>query len=123
MKPLFLSFFALVLIACGPRPDEENRVALDRISYVYDLKSFVDSTIWKGFGDRRFDVPLVYYTDSLCYVANPPEAFLRLHKADPVYDTDELKIYKTARLDSLPFHMSIDILFGDPTPEHNYRSP
>jgi hypothetical protein len=69
-------------------------------------------------------VPLVYYTDSVCYTVNPTEKFLASRStATKVFETGEISIYKTALLDSMPFHMSASISFGDPSPDYDYLSP
>jgi hypothetical protein len=78
---------------------------------------------WEGFADKKFDLPLVYYTDSACYVANPTEKFMAALKPPLVFQNKKLKIYKTLLLDSIPFHMETYILYGESSSSYYYRSP
>jgi hypothetical protein len=95
----------LLFLPSGPQPGREERVIFDRIEYLHRLKRFIDKAVWKGFADQRFDLPLVYYADRSCYVANPTGAFIASFKPDLVFEGRQLKIYKTNLLDSVPFHM------------------
>lgn len=124
MRDASILLFSLIsLVSCGLQSERKDQVILDRIEYVYNLKPFIEQNIWGDFNDKKFDVPLVYYTDSNCYVTNPTEKFLNSHKANLVFKSNELKIYKTRLLDSIPFHMSVSIILGDSTADYNYKSP
>jgi hypothetical protein len=123
MKQQISLLLLITVISCGQRSDEGEQEIFDRIEYVYNLKQIIEKC-WPDFSDKRFDVPLVYYTDSICYAANPTEKFLASRSAAiKVFENGEINIYKTALLDSIPFHMSASISFGDPTPDYDYRSP
>lgn len=113
----------LILFSCHQKSDNKNQVIFGRIDYIYNLKSVVDSTSWKGFADLNYDLPLVYYTDSVCFVANPTEKFINSYSPKLVHETKPVKIYKTRLLDSIPFHMATGITFGDSTSNYNYKSP
>lgn len=104
-------------------PERKEQVVFDRTAYIYHLKSWIDKDIWKGFADKEYDVPLVYYTDSSCYVANPTKKFADLYKPHRVFENNEITIYKVPLLDSVPFHMSTNIMLGDSTGDYNYRVP
>ena len=106
-----------------PYPNYEDKVILDRIEYIYNLKIVIDKNTWKGFTDKKFDLPLVYYTDQACYVANPTERFISSFQPNLIYENKDLKIYKTNLLDSIPFHMETGMLLGDSTAAYNYKSP
>lgn len=114
--------FLIGLVSCGYSPKEE-KVILDRIEYVYNLKPQVASNGWTGFDDKRFDVPLVYYTSNNCYVSNPTVRFINSRDAKVLHKNNQISIYKTDLLDSVPFHMSVSITLGDLTPDYDYQSP
>ncbi|MBD0255806.1 MAG: hypothetical protein ICV83_08815 [Cytophagales bacterium] len=116
-------FLVLLLLPSGGHPNPEEQVIFDRIAYISGLKRFIDQSVWKGFGDQKFDLPLVYYTDRFCYVANPTNKFIASFKPDLVFEGRELKIYKTKLLDSIPFHMETSTTFGDPSSAYNHKSP
>jgi hypothetical protein len=101
----------------------KERVIFDRIEYIYNLKNIVDKGAWSGFADKEFDLPLIYYTDSACYVANPTEKFIVSFKPTLAFESKKLKIYKSILVDSIPFHMETSIILGDTSSAYNYRSP
>lgn len=76
MQRLAFLFLILLVLSSGRLPNREEKVILDRIAYINHLKRFIDKSVWKGFTDKKFDLPLVYYTDRFCYVANPTKRFL-----------------------------------------------
>jgi hypothetical protein len=113
----------IIFFSCADKTTRPDELILNRIEYVYSLKSIIDQNIWKDFDDKRFDVPLIYYNDTCCYVANPTDKFLRLFKPRLVFENEKIKIYKTDSLiDDIPFHMETSILFGD-TSRYQCRSP
>jgi hypothetical protein len=122
MQKLLL-FLMLLLLSSGRPPNGKEGVILDRMEYIYNLKAIIDKDAWKGFTDKEFDLPLVYYTDSFCYVANPTERFIASFKPGLVFDNKKLKIYKTNLLDSIPFHMETTVTFGDTSSMYNHNSP
>ena len=88
-------------LAMSPAPDTSTVVG--RIQYVYALKDFINATVWPGFSAPENDVPLVYYEDSLCYVANPTPVFT----GEMVFQDSKLEIIRIPRLDDTPFHMHV----------------
>lgn len=123
MRRLTILFLTIILFSCVRKSERKDQVIFDRIEYIYNLKKLIDENIWKDFFDKKFDLPLVYYTDSACYIANPTEKFVRLYNPNLIVENRELKIYKTHLLDSIPFHLATEILFGDSTADYNYKSP
>ena len=111
------------ILSCAQAQNRNQQIVFNRIESVYNLKSIIDRYIWKDFSDKKYDVPLIYYTDSNCFVANPTEIFINFYKPELVFESDKIKIYKTILLDSIPFHMSASILLGDTTSDYNYKSP
>jgi hypothetical protein len=62
MQRLLLLFLMLLLLSSGRHSDNEEQVILDRIEYIYNLKRTIDTSVCKGFADKKFDLPLIYYT-------------------------------------------------------------
>lgn len=124
MKKRILYYFPLfvILISCEQRKEKIDQTAIDRIDYVYNLKSFVGENIWKDFDNADFDVPLIYYTDSCCYIANPTEKFVNEYNPEFVFRNSRIEVYRTPLLDSIPFHMHVSVSF-DSIKEYDYRSP
>ncbi|MBN1186682.1 MAG: hypothetical protein JXB49_30675, partial [Bacteroidales bacterium] len=102
---------------------DNDQIIFNRIEYVYYLKSLVDKDIWRDFSNKRYDVPLVYYTDLYCYTVNPTTKFMETFKPNHIYSANDFDVYKSALIDSAPFHLSTSILLGDTTPDFNYMSP
>lgn len=116
--------FLLVFIGLTVQAQVNNeQIILNRIEYIYSLKSLIDKNIWNEFSDKNYDVPLVYYTDSNCYIANPTDNFIDSYKPNLLFKSKGLRIFKTILLDSIPFHMSASVIFGDTTLDYNYKSP
>ena len=123
MQRFLLLALTISFFSCGSQKPNADQVIFDRIEYVYNLRSIVDDSIWNDFDHKRFDLPLVYYTDTCCYVANPTNKFLRIYKPALVFENGEIKIYKTDSLiDNIPFHMATEFSSGD-TSRYKYKSP
>lgn len=123
MRRLLLLFGTLFLLSFHEPSDAGERVILDRIEYIYNLKSLVDAGVWKGFTDKKFDLPLVYYTDTNCYVANPTKKFIAIYKPTLLSQSNGLTIFKSRLVDSIPFHMETGMTFGNKSSAYNYKSP
>lgn len=113
----FAFFFLVIgtLLSCVQKRDANEQVVFDRIEYIFHLKRLSNDSIWQGFTENEYTVPLVYYTTSNCYIANPTSEFLQNHNHQLVYSTKELTIYKTPLLDSIPFHMETSMVFDSKT--------
>lgn len=120
---VFLVSVAICFLSGGRLPEPEDSVIFNRIEYVFSLKSIIRENVWKDFDDDKFDLPLIYYADTCCYVTNPTEDFLNRYRPDLVHENGKVKIYKTFLLDSIPFHMQVSITFGDPSGDYDYKSP
>jgi hypothetical protein len=124
MKILSLLLLAATFFSCKQKIVKKEQAIFDRIEFVFTLKQTVDEGIWKTFNDKKFEVPLIYFTDTSSYVANPTDKFLTTFHSSLVFESRELKIYKTDnRIDSMPFHMETGLTLGTPTNEYNYHSP
>lgn len=106
-KILFL-LFLLNTIAFYASAQQEAPI-FERISYVFQLKPQL-AKVWPGFDKTVYDVPLLYFTDSSTYVANPTPTFLAHYRPEQVYQDEVIRIYRTAeRLDEEPFHMEVGV--------------
>ena len=112
----------IILFSCN-QTNRQDKIILDRIEYIYNLKTQIGRNIWPDFSNKKFDVPLVYYSDLNCYVTNPTEKFIHLFNPELVFKNQLLTIYKTNLLDSIPFHMATGITFGDSTSDYDYNEP
>jgi hypothetical protein len=121
MRYIFFSFL-LVTILNSKNSTAQEDVIFKRIEYIYDLKSLTNQ-VWPGFNSSEYDLPLVYYTDSICYVSNPTDQFILLFKPELVFKTQRFSIYKSTLIDSIPFHMETSITLGDSTSDYNYGEP
>lgn len=86
---------------------QDNEVIIfQRLENLYQAKKHIIEKSWPSANDTIFDIPLIYYTETACYIANPAQDFIQKFKAELRFQNKELKIYKTpSRLDSIPFHM------------------
>jgi hypothetical protein len=124
MQRLIFILLTFLTISCNREKVDKEQKIFDRIEFVFNLKQTIESDVWKSFTDKQFDVPLIYYTDTSSYVANPTDKFLRTFKSKLVFENRQIKIYKTEqRVDDLQFHMETGLTLGTPTDEYNYHSP
>ncbi len=112
----------IILFSCK-QIIKTDTIILDRIEYIYNLKSHIDKDIWPEFSNHKFDIPLIYYSDSVCYATNPTEKFIKLFTPELVRKNQTLTIYKTKLVDSIPFHMEVFMTFGDSSSDYNYKLP
>ncbi len=124
MQRLTFILFTFFIASCRDKKINNEKKIFDRIEFVFNLKQTVEEDGWKSFNDNKFDVPLIYYTDSTSYVANPTGKFLKTFQSQLLFKNAQLSIYKTdRRIDSLPFHMETGYTLGTPTAEYDYHSP
>ena len=76
---------------------------VERLQYVYALKVVINDSIWSGFADKQYDVPLLYYGDTCCYVVNPTEKFLAKYPSVLIHCDNNIQIYQTEKVDDKPF--------------------
>lgn len=118
-----LLFSLLLLLTTMAPSNEEEKVMISRIRYIMHLKATLGQQYWPGFNTGAGDVPLIYFTDSATYAANPTPRFLATFKPALIYRSPELSIYKTPeRIDTVPFHMATGMDMLDTT-VFNYRQP
>lgn len=123
MQRLILLILLFLFLAAGGLVGSNDKLIFDRVGYIFHLKQLIGQQLWQDFADPKFDLPLIYYTDSACFVANPTERFIVSFQPELVFEESALRIYKTSLLDSIPFHMETNITLGDSSAEYNYNSP
>jgi hypothetical protein len=88
------------------KSQNSEQLIFDRIEYIFNLKPTIANKYWKGFDKKKYDVPLIYYTETGSYIANPSKDFIIYYKPILVFQNSNLKVYKTIkRFDDIPFHM------------------
>lgn len=125
MNKIVYSIILLLIFSCSQKPEKDNNeeIIFDRIEYVYSLRDQINDNIWQDVSEINFDLPLVYYTDSVCYIANPTEKIINLFHTELSFYNEKVKIYKTDLIDKFPFHMETSIEFGNDTTSYNFQSP
>ena len=117
---LLLLIMPLFRHTTQPAPDES--VIYYRIESFLTLKKAIMEKAWPQTAGTAFDIPLIYYTDSVCYVANPGEKFITMGRPELKYENGNLRIYKTkSRMDDIPFHMETHL--SDVETDFNYLVP
>ena len=110
----------LALVAMSANSQGLNK-DVERLQYVYALKVVINDSIWSGFADKQYDVPLLYYGDTCCYVVNPTEKFLAMYPSFLIHSDNNIQIYQTEKVDDKPFHMHVT--FTDEESNIDYRTP
>jgi len=121
---LIILFLVTALFSCQQKSKHREEIIFNRIEYIFNLKPLIAERFWKNFDDPSYDVPLIYYTDSSSYVANPPEEFISYYKPELVFQNQQINIYKTLkRYDDRPFHMETSFDIGDTTKGIDLSTP
>ena len=103
-----LIFILSITLFCGSvEAQNSEQLIFDRIEYIFNLKPTIAKKYWKGFDKKKYDVPLIYFTETESYIANPKKDFINYYKPTLVFKNNNIKIYKTVkRFDDIPFHMA-----------------
>ena len=118
-KQTFITaLLALVAMSAGAQGLSKD---VERLQYVYALKAVINDSVWGGFADKQYDVPLLYYGDTCCYVVNPTEKFLAKYPSVLIHSDNNIQIYQTEKVDDKPFHMHVT--FTDEESNIDYRTP
>ena len=110
----------LALVAMSANSQGLNK-DVERLQYVYALKAVINDSVWSGFAAKQYDVPLLYYGDTCCYVVNPTEKFLTKYPSVLIHSGKDIQIYQTEKVDDKPFHMHVT--FTDEESNIDYRTP
>ena len=88
------------------KSQNSEQLIFERIEYIYNLKPTIAKKYWNGFDKKKYNVPLIYYTGTESYIANPQQDFINYYKPVFVFKNSNIKIYKTVkRFDDKLFHM------------------
>ena len=117
-KTIIIILLALVAMSADAQSLNKD---VERLQYVYALKVVINDSIWSGFADKQYDVPLLYYGDTCCYVVNPTEKFLDKYPSVLIHRDYNIQIYQTEKVDDKPFHMHVT--FTDEESNIDYRTP
>lgn len=123
MKNIIYLILTSIFFSCTQEKNIQEQVVVNRIEYIYYLKTLINDEVWKGFSNKKFDLPLIYYTNSFCYIVNPTNKIISEFQSELIHESDLIKIYKTKLIDSIPFHMETSIDFSNDTTFYNYKSP
>ncbi|MDA3615447.1 hypothetical protein [Polluticaenibacter yanchengensis] len=124
MRKICFIILTVFAFCCNQKDHKKEQIIFNRIEFVYQLKQYLDEKTWKTFNEKEYDLPLIYFTYSGSYIANPTNAFLQTFESDLVFENSKIKIYKSkSRVDDLPFHMETSITLGDSSNDYNYHSP
>lgn len=105
-----LLLLAIPLFRFTTQPTTDESIIYYRIESILSLKKEIMEKAWPQTKDTAYDIPLIYYTDSVCYVANPGEKFMSMARPELKYQNGNLRIYKTqSRMDSIPWHMETNV--------------
>src|SRR5688500_962740 len=117
-----LLLLAMPLFRLTTKPPTDETIILYRIESFMTLKKEIMEKAWPQTADSAYDIPLIYYTDSVCYVANPGEKFITMGRPELKYQNGNLRIYKTkSRMDDIPWHMETHL--SDVVTDYNYLVP
>lgn len=125
MNKITYSILLILLFSCNQEQESDNKeeIIFNRIEYIYNLRTIINDSIWNGISDIKVDFPLIYYTDSVCYIANPSDKIINAFQPKFIHSNGLVKIYKTNLIDSIPFHMEASIVFSNDTSYYNHKSP
>jgi hypothetical protein len=105
-----------VLFWAEVKSQNSEQIIFDRIEYIFNLKPTIAKKYWRGFDEKKHDVPLIYYTDTESYIANPEKDFINYYKPTLVFKNRNITIYKSIkRFDDIPFHMETSFGLDDAT--------
>lgn len=92
-KTIIILILTIVLYSCK-ETSKHQKIIIDRIEYIYNLKLLINKNTWIDFSNSKYDIPLVYYTDSNCYVTNPTDYFIDLFNPELINKNNNSKSKK-----------------------------
>lgn len=103
-KTIITILLTLVAVAAGAQSLNKD---VERLKYAYSLKVFINDSVWSGFADKQYDVPLLYYGDTCYYVINSTKKFLAMYPSVLVNSDNDIQICQAKKVDDKPFHMHV----------------
>ena len=121
MKTLLLPLLACVMsvsVSCSRpslEPTESEQNLMGQITRILEVRKQLADSFWPEFDRVELSAPMVFYEDSVCYVVNPKEKFLKDIPCERIR-AKGFDFYKTARLDESTFRMDTHVdLYSDST--------
>ena len=113
---LFFFFLALLVVSCNGKqtPTEQESELIAQIEQILSVRQQLASKYWPEFNDEKYAAPIVIYADTACYVVNPKAGFLKEFSCKEIA-ADKFQLFKTERLDTIPFHMETHVVLFDST--------
>lgn len=113
---LFFFLLTFVVVSCNGKqmPTEQESELIAQIEQILSVRQQLASKYWPEFNDEKYAVPIVIYADTACYVVNPKAGFLKEFSCKEIA-ADKFQLYKTERLDTIPFHMETHVALFDTT--------
>lgn len=102
--------------------NQPDVLAINRIGTIYCLKEN-RREVWPAFNNPIYEIPLIYYADSACYVVNPTTRFLDMYETQKLSNNSSLKIYKSKLIDSVKFHMQVSVSYDDSLANFDFKQP
>ncbi len=104
--------------------DKLTQLAVSRIQHVYKVRKMLGDEAWATFGGTQYSLPIIYYTHSTTFIANPHPKFLNRFSPKLLFESSDLKIFKLDyRIDTARFHMNVSMSFGADTTAYDYYTP
>lgn len=94
----------------GVKPTENEQALIKSIQKILAVKKQLADTYWPEFDKEEFSAPIVFFEDSVCYIVNPKEKFLKEVNCVRIKSSG-FDLYRTARLDSSSFRMDTHVDF------------
>ena len=113
---------ALVALVAMSADAQRLNKDVERLQYVYALKVVINDSVWSGFADKQYDVPLLYYGDTCCYVVNPTEKFLDKYPSVLIHRDNNIQIYQTEKVDDKPFHMHVTFTDEESNIDYQFKN-
>ena len=124
MRMLVTGVMFLLCTSFHPEKDTSTQLAIARIQYIYLIKKTIGDAAWAGFGSKKYNIPLLYYTNNATFISNPREKFLRQFHPKLVFENKTIKIFRLGyRIDSISLHMHVSIGVEEDSAAYDYYSP
>ena len=119
MNPRVIILSIAISVICSScsmtvKPTGNERALIDSIQELLEVKAQLAEKYWPEFNKEDYCAPIVFYTDSACYVLNPKQEFLDEFTCKRIY-AEDIDLYRTELLDSLPFHMETHVELDNDT--------
>ena len=75
MKLTRLCLLLCISISFYPPQDIVLQLAVARMQYIYLAKQTAGDSMWPSFGNDRYNIPLLYYSNNTTFVSNPHQKF------------------------------------------------